>query len=106
MDYSLIIPLCTALAIGLVVFASIKSENNKKSWKEVLKSHYLIILVFIVGAFLFMKCTTSFLSDTGHNDSEFNWNGKPKDQYRFLRKKHYQIHLYGQETPLPHSGSR
>lgn len=83
---AIITSLLTALVIGGIVVLSQKMENSKKSWGQVIKDYASLTIIIVVFSFLFMFCMTTCMSDTGYDSSEFNWDGKPKDQYRFLRK--------------------
>lgn len=83
---AIIISLLTAFAIGGVVVLSQKMENGKKSWKEVIKDYAPLTIMIVVFSFLFMICMTTCIFDTGYDSNEFNWDGKPKDQYRHMRK--------------------
>lgn len=85
MDYAIIISLLTALAIGGVVLLSQKMENSKKSWTQVMKDYAPLTIMIVVFSFLFMTCATKGCEPT-YDSSEFNWDGKPKDQYRHMRK--------------------
>ena len=90
MSIGLILSVCFALISGFIVLVG---NKNKKTWKEAAKSLTIPIILVIVCTFLFMTCMTTCIFDTGYDSNEFNWDGKPKDQYRHMRKPILSIPL-------------
>lgn len=82
MSIGLIISICVALLSGFVVLVG---NKNRKTWKETIKSMAIPVILVASCAFLLMMCMTEGMKPVEDN-SEFNWDGKPKDQYRHMRK--------------------
>lgn len=89
MIFSIVFSLIFALIVGGICLLNQKMSNSRKSWKQVAKDNILITSVIIIGSFFFMWCFATCISDTGYDNNEFNWDGTPKDQYRFLKKTPY-----------------